>query len=165
MTTPAVDQLLYLLDAAFAGDDWHSLLGNLRAVTPQEWRWVPPGGRRSIRDIAQHVGGCKVMYENHAFGDAALGWEHPLVTGDEALTGAAAAVEWLREGHAHLRRRVAGLDHAEVGRPRLTNWGEWKETRWIVAALIQHDLYHAGEINHLRALHGGEDRWAHDREH
>ena len=72
MTTAAVGQLLYLLDEAFAGEDWHSLLGNLRAVAPEEWRWVPPGGDRSIRDIVQHVGGCKFMYEDHAFGRAAL---------------------------------------------------------------------------------------------
>ena len=36
MATPAVDQLLYLLDEAFEGGDWHCLLGNLRAVSPGE---------------------------------------------------------------------------------------------------------------------------------
>jgi hypothetical protein len=81
-----------------------------------------------------------------------------------ALGDAAAAVAWLREGHARLRRSVAVLNDAELDRPRMTNWGERKETRWIVAVLIQHDLYHAGEINHLRALHGGEDPWAYERE-
>jgi hypothetical protein len=25
-------------------------------------------------------------------------------------------------------------------------------TRWIVSSKIQHDLYHTGEINHIRAL-------------
>jgi hypothetical protein len=35
----------------------------------------------------------------------------------------------------------------------MTSWGELKETRWI----IQHDLYHAGEINHIRALHQQND--------
>ncbi len=32
MTTPAVDQLLYLLDEAFAGEDWRPLLTNLGAA-------------------------------------------------------------------------------------------------------------------------------------
>ena len=63
MTAPAVDLLLYLLDEAFAGDGWHSLLSNLRDTTPAEWRWTPPGGRRSICDVVRHVGGCKFMYE------------------------------------------------------------------------------------------------------
>ncbi len=163
MTAPAVDLLLYLLDEAFAGDGWHSLLGNLRGVTPEEWCWTPPGGRRSICDVVRHVGGCKFMYENHAFGDATFGWGHPLVAGDDALVDAA-AVGWLREGHARLRRGVAGLDAADLDRLRPTNWGELKATRWIVAMTIQHDLYHAGEINHLRALYRGKDHWAHERE-
>src|SRR5213082_3109876 len=84
MTTAAVSQLLYLLDEAFQGTDWHSLLTNLRSLTPEDWTWVPPAGRRSIRDIVQHVGGCKFMYHNHAFGDARLTWDDPLVDGGDA---------------------------------------------------------------------------------
>ncbi len=164
MATAAVDQLLYLLDEAFEGEDWHSLLVNLRAVAPDEWRWAPPGGQRSIRDLVQHVGSCKFMYDNHAFGDATLDWEHPLVAGDETLADSASSVVWLRDGHARLRRSIAGLDDAELLRPRRTNWGELKETRWIVAVMIQHDLYHAGEINHLRSLYRRDDRWEHERE-
>ena len=164
MTRSAVDQLLYFLDAAFDGKDWHSLLVNLRSVAPEEWGWTPPGGRRSVRDIVQHVGSCKMMYENHAFGDATLGWEDPEVMGRDALEGADSAVAWLRRGHERLRSSVAGLDDEQLGRPRLTNWGEAKETRWIVAVTIQHDLYHAGEINHLRSLYRGDDRWEHERE-
>jgi hypothetical protein len=30
--------------------------------------------------------------------------------------------------------------------------------------MIEHDLYHAGEINHLRSLRQGTDRWAHEME-
>ncbi len=163
MTRAAVEQLLYLLDEAFEGE-WHSFLGNLHAVTPEEWRWVPPGGSRTIRDIVQHVGSCKLMYENHAFGDAALHWEHPLVQGGDALSDVNSAGAWLRTGQAQLRLSVASLDDAELIRPRRTNWGELKETRWIIAEMIQHDHYHAGEINHLRSVYRGDDRWEHERE-
>lgn len=103
MTRPAVDQLLYLLDEAFTGQEWHALLPNLRTVTPDAWNWLPPGGHRSIRAIVQHVGGCKFMYENHAFGDASLTWDHPLVVG-EVNNGLASATAWLREGHERLRQ-------------------------------------------------------------
>jgi hypothetical protein len=41
----------------------------------------------------------------------------------------------------------------------MTNWGEERPTRWILAMLITHDAYHAGEINHLRSLLSGDDRW------
>jgi hypothetical protein len=64
-------------------------------------------------------------------------------------------------GHERLRSGIAVLaDDAELLRPRRTNWGELRETRWvIVVTMIQHDLYHAGEINHLRSPHQGKDQW------
>jgi hypothetical protein len=59
------------------------------------------------------------------------------------------------------RQSIAALDDdAELLRLRLTNWGEREETRWIITVMIQHDLYHASEINHLRSLRQGTDRWA-----
>jgi hypothetical protein len=39
-----------------------------------------------------------------------------------------------------------------------------RETRWIISVMIQHDLYHAGEINHVRSLLSGDDRWLFERE-
>ena len=164
MSAGVVTQLLYLLDEAFEGTDtpWHGLLGNLRSLTPEDWTWVPPGGRRSIRAIVQHVGGCKFMYHNHAFGDATLTWDDPLVEGGDALATMSSALGWLRAGQERLRQSITLLDDAELLRPRRTNWGELKEPRWIIAVLIQHDLYHAGEINHIRSLRQQNDRWAHE---
>jgi len=160
MTTPAVSELLYLLDAAFEGPDWHALLVNIRDLTAEDWAWVPPGGSRTIADIAQHVASCKQMYENYAFGDARLRWDDPEVDGGPAPATPAGAVARLREAQTRLRAGVAALDDADLARPRLTNWGERKETRWIIATLIQHDLYHAGEINHIRSLRRQSDAWA-----
>ena len=37
-----------------------------------------------------------------------------------------------------------------------------KETRWIIKSMIEHDLYHAGEDNRMRALGQRNDRWAHE---
>ena len=162
MKPVATAQFIYLLDAAFEGTDWHSLLGNIRSVKRADWRWVPQGGERSICEIVQHVGGCKFMYHNHAFGDATLTWDHPLVDGKGRLSGVSSAIAWLREGHMLLRNSVAALDDDELLRPRMTNWGEPKETRWIITTMIEHDLYHAGEINHLRSLRQQSDRWEYD---
>lgn len=164
MAAVGASQLLYLLDEAFDGTDWHSLLGNLRSLKEDDWRWVPPGGNRSIRDIVQHVGGSKFMYHDYAFGDAMLTWEDPLVEGGEELETVSSAIEWLREGQGRLRQGIASLEDAELLRQRMTNWGEPRETRWIVAVMIQHDLYHAGEINHIRCLRQQNDRWAYEDE-
>ena len=52
------------------------------------------------------------------------------------------------------------FDDGELAKPSRTNRGEMKDLRWIIAAMIEHDLYHAGEINHIRALRQENDRWA-----
>jgi hypothetical protein len=70
----------------------------------------------------------------------------------------------MRQGQERLRHSIARLDDAELLRPRKTNWGEQKETRWIIAVMIEHDLYHAGEINHLRSLRQHTDRWQYEAE-
>jgi hypothetical protein len=158
MNTPALTQVLYFLDEAFAGTAWHSLLGNLESVTPADWLWVPPDGKRSIRDIVQHVGGAKLIYQNHAFGDAQLHWDDPAMLGEEAVASLPTARAWLRTCHQRLRDSVASLeDDAELLRPRRHFRGRLHETRWLINVMIQHDLYHAGEINHIRCLHQGDD--------
>ena len=161
MTTQAIGHYLYLMDTGFEGPDWHSLLSNLNTVVPEDWEWVPPGGARSIRAIVRHVGRVKVMAYDQAFGGGTLTWDDPQVDGDEATVDLSTAIAWLRRCHERLRSGVAALaDDAELLQPRRTNWGELRETRWvIVVTMIQHDLYHAGEINHLRALHQGNDEW------
>jgi len=73
-----------------------------------------------------------------------------------------AMVEWSGAGHRLLREHVALLDDAELLRPRRRPEGGMNETRWLIAVMIEHNLYYAGEISHLRALKHGDDRWAWD---
>ena len=167
MGRAALEEYLYLMDEAFAGDDWHSLMTNVKAVGADEWLWVPGEGARPIGEMVSHVAGCKNMYDDHAFGRATLTWADPAAEQklhDATPAGIDALLARLVEAHERVRASVAALrDDAELVRPRRTNWGELKETRWIVKALIEHDLYHAGEINHLRSLRRADDRWAFDR--
>ena len=156
-TSPALAQILYHLDRAFDGTEWHSLLGNLKPVTPDDWLWVPPGGRRSIRDIVQHVGSAKFLYHHHAFGDATLHWTDPLVDRWDVVETIPSAIDWLRETHNRLRQSIATLNDADLLLPRSNFRGQLKETRWLIATMIEHDLYHAGEINHTRCLHHQDD--------
>ena len=68
-----------------------------------------------------------------------------------------------RDGGARRRLRdsVAALTgDEELLRERRANWGDMAETRWLIKTTIEHDLYQAGEINHLRALRQETDRWA-----
>ena len=162
-----IESLLFLMDEAFRGvgieasDESQALVPNLRSVPDEAWHTVPVGLARSIEAIAIHVGACKVMYDDYAFGSASLRFATPEVepwrAGDSEM---AEVLPWLETVHARLSEHVAALpDDAELDVERLTNWGERRPTRWIVAAMITHDAYHAGEINHLRSLLGPDDRW------
>ena len=167
MGRAALDEYLYLMDEAFGGDDWHSLMTNVKAVASDEWDWVAAGGVRPIGEMVSHVAGCKNMYQDHAFGPGTLTWADPRAAQnlpDSTSAGIEALRGRLLEAQRRLRASVDALgDDAELFRPRKTNWGALKETRWIIKALIEHDLYHAGEINHLRSLRRADDRWAFDR--
>ncbi len=160
MSRTAVEQFLYLMDEAFEGNVEHSLLANLRTVSEDDLRWMPPGGHRSIAEIVGHVGECKYVYDNHAFGDRSMRWDRlGTVPTVDREAPPADVIDWLREAHRRLRGHVVALDDSELQTPRRTNWGEMRETRWLIAVMIEHDLYHAGEINHIRALRQDNDRW------
>ncbi len=161
----AIDTLAWLIEDAFEGDPAQSLLANLRGLRDEDWTALPPGGGRSIADILEHVAWSKWMYEDYAFGSATLrGDQPPLVPAagvrsrphDELIT-------WLTDGHHRWLASVRSMpDDAELDRDRLTNWGERLPTRVLIRIMIAHDLYHAGEINHLRAVLQGSDRWPYD---
>jgi uncharacterized damage-inducible protein DinB len=154
--------LAWLSEDAFEGDPDHSLMANVRDLREEDWIALPPGAGRSVADILEHVGWAKWMYEDYAFGSASLrGDQPPLIPAegarsrphDELLT-------WVIDGQRRLLPAVRALaDDAELDRARLTNWGERLPTRMIIRIMIAHDFYHAGEINHIRALLHGSDRW------
>ena len=161
-----VAALVRLLDHTLAEDPsqvgsarWHSLLHNLATVQPAEWDAVPAGAVRSIRDLVTHIGASYLMWENHAFGDRSRFW------GADTVDGLAPAPEngpeemliWLRATHRQFRTSVAKLSDDELGDLRFTPGGDQLEGRRIVELMIQHSLYHIGEINHLRALLQGND--------
>jgi hypothetical protein len=161
MSRAAVETLVYLLDEAFEGNEEHSLLGNLTNVTPEDWLARPVEGSRSIAEIVDHAGAAKFAYWDHMFskGDSSFdGWLRRSPSRQDR--GDIAGVkEWLREGHVTFRDAVAALDDDALSAPRRAHYGGVADTRWLITVLIEHDVYHAGEINHLRAQRQGTDRW------
>ena len=161
MPRDAIDAYLFIMDAAFVGDPYQqqSVLNNLKSVRDDDWFWLAEGAKRTIYDIVEHVGANKYIYENNAFGDGSMKWDNPgplpLI---DRTTPPNEIIDWMREGHRRLRASVDALaDDAELMRPRKAPWGMNSATRWLINTMIQHDLYHAGEINHIRALHHGND--------
>ena len=154
------ERILAQFDAAFEGDATHSLAANVASVRAENWDWLPPNGARSIRAIVQHAGGAKRLYVDRAFGDGTLAMDDPLVEGEGVLDTPEGGAEWLREAHEGLRSALAGLDDAELEGERATPWGGAMPLPDLLHVLLRHDLYHAGEINHLRALAQDNDAWA-----
>jgi hypothetical protein len=110
------------------------------------------------------------VYDSRAFGDGSLDWNAPaggLGYGMEDLQSfgrldpeppMADVVTWVAEMHRRFRYHVAELEDSDLGRERTNHRGDLKPIRWFITVMIQHDLYHAGEINHIRALSQGTDR-------
>ncbi len=154
MSRAVLNFLAWQLDQSFEGKPEHSLLANLSSVTNDTVDQLPPAGGRTVRDLIIHCASVKRMHVDHAFGDQALTWwttwdgEGKLEDADlEALT------EWLRRAHREAQDAVAALaTDEELFAQRSTHWGESRETRFLIDAILIHDIYHAGEINHLRGL-------------
>lgn len=161
MSRAGVEALTYLLDLAFDGDEDHSLLANLGTVRAEDWAWKPDGGGRSIRQIAYHAGVAKFLYANHLFGDASMSYEGLMRAAPASRDAAemALVLTWLREGHETMRAGMRVLGDDDLPRLSRSHWGEMRSIRLLIAGIIEHDVYHAGEINHIRALRQGTDKW------
>jgi hypothetical protein len=163
---PLVAAYVDMLDKAYRrprgpDGDSHSLLGNLETVPPELWDALPTGAERSIRDLVLHVGSCKYMYDDYAFHAGSMRWDAPPAwPGNSAALAPGELLQWLAEGHAALRASVVALSDASIDDGYRTNWGEIWPARDIIRVMIEHDIYHAGEINHLRSLLQHSDRWA-----
>ena len=161
MTRIAVEQLLALVHASFDGDGAHSLMANVRDLRAEDWDWLPPGAERTIREIFEHAAIAKYLYAEHMFGTAKRSYadvhgESPLRARPDDTGG---LIAWAREGHAAFAAGVASLDDAGLGAPTRRHYGKMDVMDNVVGVMIRHDAYHAGEINHLRALRHRNDAW------
>jgi DinB superfamily len=152
----AISQLLALLDEAFDRKAWHgtTLLGSVRGVTEAEASWRPGAGRHNIWELVVHAEYWKYAVRRRLAGEprgtfrlAGSNWfERP-------ATGASfrAEVRRLVEEHRRLRLTVAALAPARLAR----RFPGRKETPgFVIRGIAAHDLYHAGQIQLIKALQG-----------
>ena len=97
------------------------------------------------------------MYADRAFGDARMEWSDiklPAARDKESLLG------WLDEGHQLLVDGLTALtDDAELEAERPAPWRLPMRRDHLLSIIINHDLYHSGEINRQRALLRGAKGW------
>ena len=187
MSRVAVDALLSIMDQAYDQNREHSLMVNLSAALDEAWLWLPPGSERSIRHMVGHIAACKFRHDNQAFGDRTVSWSSPAIprrlaaagqalppfTQDEMQSGPlwlpdeparVAVMDWLAQGHRLLRAHPAALDDEGLKRPGyFMPSGQTRDIHWVIQVMVQHDLYHAGEINHINALFRGTDSFSRRR--
>ncbi|MEX2226453.1 MAG: DinB family protein [Dehalococcoidia bacterium] len=165
MTRIAIETLVAQMEAAYRGDPFHALRKNVESVRPEEWSVRPASWsvdefgtqpELSICDITLHVAGAKFMYADRAFGDASLEW------GDIRLPplDMKPVLDWLDEGHRLLAGGLAALeDDAELSVERPAPWRLPMRRAQLMSIVMNHDLYHSGEINRQRALLRGAEGW------
>jgi len=154
MTRAVVAQLEALLRRSFDGANTQSLMQNISDVRPEDWDWVPPDGRRSIRAIFDHVSIAKHIYTEFLFSEARPSWDDVAARCPRDIEPLLA---WAREGHAAFMRGMATLQDGDLVE-MTTKWHGARDTKAeVIAVMIQHDCYHAGEINHIRAVRQKHD--------
>ena len=147
-----VAQFLRQIDQAYDGKSWHgtNLRGSLRRVTLDQAAWRPEPGRPH----ALHAAYWKYAVRRRLTGEARSGF--PL-DGSNFFTrpDAGTEAEWtrdlalLRDEHRKLRAAVAALRDQALD--RASSGGETLAVD-LVAGIIAHDLYHAGQIQLLKRL-------------
>ncbi|MGE0601080.1 MAG: DinB family protein [Dehalococcoidia bacterium] len=152
MTDVAIEQYAYVLKRAFDESE-HSFVRNLQSTSPEHWTAIVAGQPfgRSIGYIAWHTVAAKHLYWDHAFGDRKLTGNYTGL----GLTGRhrtlPEVIAYGRKWHEAWLHSLDPLTADDLESPTTAHWGEVVPMRRVIAAMIEHDLYHAGEINHLRA--------------
>ncbi len=159
-----VKHLKKRLEAAYQGSRWHSLQSALKDITPEEAEWKPPAYKGfpwmqgSIVEIVFHVGGDSLYQLDHALGERRLTWEE-LEERFQAEGGdLQAALKLAEEGYQALQRALDPLTDEDLQRTYPTPESQGKRQRTLeefFEMMIEHHLYHAGQIVYARCLYQG----------
>ncbi|HEY7729073.1 MAG TPA: DinB family protein [Candidatus Eisenbacteria bacterium] len=139
------------LKRAFEGNAWHgpALKEVLQGVTAPRAAAKPIAGAHSIWEIVYHVAAWEDVVRRRLAGEPvaltdAEDWPPVRDTGDAAWSS---ALEGLSRGHQALRRAVSKLSDAKL-KEEVPGMGY--SIYHLVHGVIQHDLYHAGQIALLK---------------
>jgi uncharacterized damage-inducible protein DinB len=147
-----IERIIDQMDRAFAGDAWHgpNLTRVLEGVTAREAAERPIDGAHSIWELVNHIAAWNEIMRRELEGEAmevSTEMDWPPV-GDVSESAWKAALEKLRENRARIRKKVATLRDEELNEKPVART---ENTRYVMLhGLVQHDLYHAGQIAILK---------------
>lgn len=144
-----IERVLDQLERAYKGNAWHgpSVLEALAGVTAEQAAAHPLPGAHSIWELTHHIAVWENVGRRRLEGDRAEidisspeDWPPADDTGDAAWERARASLD---RTHQALRESIARLDESHLDEPILAGLS----TAYVTLhGVIQHDLYHAGQI-------------------
>jgi len=153
---PSIALLLDLVDEAFDHAAWHgpTLRGSLRGVTRAQAAWRPARGRHNIRELTVHAAYWKYAVRRRLTG--ATRGTFPLsgsnwfdIPPERPWTD---DLRLLTDEHRQLREAIAAYPARALSRPI----DRKKQTAvFSIRGIAAHDLYHAGQIQLIKALQRG----------
>ncbi len=157
-----IEQLKRALKSAYEESRWHSFKSALKGIRPEEALWIPPAYqgfpwmRGSILEIVFHVGGDSLYQLDQALGHRRLSWEELQARFSAEGGDLPAALKLAEEGYGALRQALDSLTDEELSHTYPTPEGRGERTlEEFFQMMIEHYLYHAGQIVYVRCLWQG----------
>jgi uncharacterized damage-inducible protein DinB len=142
-----IQRILDQMDRAFSGDAWHgpSLMSLLEGIAAEDAsrRTIP--GAQSIWELVHHIGAWQDIVHRRLNGEnveitTERDWPHVWEVSDSDWKQ---ALDNLKAHRSRLRDFVAGLSDDQLDQKAAGS----TESRYVVLhGVVQHDLYHAGQI-------------------
>ena len=149
-----VERIADQLRRAYEGEAWHgpSLREVLEGITAERAARRPLKGAHSIQEIVKHILAGEEIVRRRLERDPGMArptteedwWPPATETGEAAW---AALLEELALANSRLRRAISLLDDSRLDEPIVEGMSSVYVT---LHGLIQHDLYHAGQIALLK---------------
>jgi hypothetical protein len=100
----------------------------------------------TISDIVYHLAGDKLIQINHAFENAEMDWTKVPIS----KSSMEQMLAELERAHAHVVATLLSLEESRLG-DKVRGWGGKSMTALdMFVMLVEHDLYHAGQIRYIR---------------
>jgi uncharacterized damage-inducible protein DinB len=146
-----IHRILDQMDRAFSGDAWHgpSLMTVLDGVSAEDASKHPIPGAHSIWELVHHIGAWNTISQHRLAGESVQitperDWPPVWEVSETAWKR---ALENLVESRKRLRESVRGLSDDQLEQ-RAT--GPDYSRYVVLHGVVQHDLYHAGQIVMLK---------------
>jgi uncharacterized damage-inducible protein DinB len=154
-----IERIVDQLNRAFKGEAWHgpAVMDILEGITPQQAAARPFNGTHNMWEIVLHITAWELAVRRRLRGERAElaeaeDWPKVIHTNDQAW---GQAKEALRQAHEDLCYAVSELDETRLEQPIIEGMCS---TYVTLHGVIQHSLYHAGQIALLKKASSEQER-------